>query len=394
MSCFAWLILALALPALAQQPQQAHPQQHVFRDGTGWVNEVTGSLATEKRLQVNRFVGPVRVVAGPGPGSYLLRLRSEEPLEKDARKQFAGFHIAIGRRTGEVVIQTIGPIAFVVRAELIVQIPPPTDAVHVDTFAGKITVQGVVNHLDLQTHGGDIELDEAQLLRAVTMGGSVIVNRRVTDSIIRTGGGEIRIDASVGDLDITSLGGNILLKAIARAQVQSGGGNIEVVHCLGALQIHSAGGNINLGEMDGEVMAETGGGNIRVGVAHGPVIANTALGNIELWKLSQGASAHSGMGRITAEFIGDRSSMKNSELVTSTGDIVVYFGGSAPGTLHALAGSCPSRRIVSEFPELKLTTGLPQYGPRSVAAEGPIHGGGPTIEMRTMVGQIEVRNVR
>ena len=381
------LVLWLTLPALAQQ-------QRFYRDGNGWVQEVSAPLPKEKRIEVTRFVGSVRVVAGADSGSYLLRLRSDEQRENDARKQLSGYRLAVVRRSGVVTIQNAGPINFAIRPELVIQLPPSSETVHVDTLAGKITVQGAVSHLDVQTHGGDIEIDEADLLSAVTMGGSVIVNRRVSDGIIRTGGGDIRIDAAVGDLDITSLGGNILLKAIARAQVQSGGGNIEVIRCTGSLQIRSAGGNINLGQMDGNVAAETGGGNIRIGVAHGLVVANTAQGNIEIWKIEKGAAAHTGMGRITAEFIGGRNSLKNSELMTSMGDIVVYFAGSAAANLRAIAGSCPSRHFVSEFPELKITPGERQYGPHSIVAEGVIHGGGPTVEMRTMVGQIEVRNIR
>jgi DUF4097 and DUF4098 domain-containing protein YvlB len=232
------------------------------------------------------------------------------------------------------------------------------------------------------------------MLRAVTMGGSVIVNHRLKDSYIRTDGGDIRVDASVGDLQIESLGGNIWLKAISMGRVQSGGGNIEVVRCAGELLVRTTGGNINLGEMGGGVVAETGGGSIRVGVAHGTVVASTALGNIELWKLSQGAKAHTGMGKITAEFIADGSAMHTSELVTSMGDIVVYFAGAVPGTLHAVTGKSPTRQIVNEFPELKISKGTTQYGPKSILAEGAIHGGGPEIDLRTMVGQIELRNIR
>jgi hypothetical protein len=386
-----WLLvlLAWALPALAQPAQQ-----RVVRDGNGWMLESTGPLAGGKALQVTRFVGAVQVVAGARSGGYLLRLHSDQAQENEARKEFAGFHLVLGRRSGVNVIQTVGPLDLAVRAELILHLPAGADSVHVDTLAGKVTIQGYVAHLDLQTHGGDIELDNAQLLHAVTMGGSVIVNHTVGDSLIRTGGGEIRINTSVGDLEITSLGGNIWLKTVARAEVESGGGNIEAVHSLGPLQVHSNGGNITLGEMDGDVTAETGGGNIYIGVARGKVEASTALGNIALWKLYQGADAHTGMGRITAEFVGDRGSLKNSNLVTAMGDIVVYFSGSAAGDLHAVTRSCPARHIVSEFPSLKVVKGLAQYGPHSVAVEGAIHGGGPRIEMRTMAGQIELRNAR
>lgn len=388
--CSLSLFFALALPALAE----SHVESRVENDGRGWIQESSGPLGNDKQLQVTHFVGSVRVVVGGPSGSFNLRLHSQEALEKDARKQFATFHLGVGRKSGEILIQTVGPVDLAVRAELTIQLPSGTESVHVDTLAGKITIQGKVNHIDVQTHGGDIELDDAELLRAETMGGSVTVNHRLGDSFIRTGGGDIRVDASVGDLEIVSLGGNIWLKAIARAHVQSGGGNIEVVRCAGALLVRTAGGNINLGEMGGEVNAETGGGSIRIGVARGAVVATTAMGDIELWKLSQGAKAHTGMGRITAEFIGDRNSMRESALVSAMGDVLVYFGGSVPGNLHAVTGASPTRHIVSEFPELKISNGVAQYGPRSIVADGAIHGGGPSIEVQTLTGQIELRNAR
>ena len=384
------VIAAMSFPACAA----VHREQRVLPDGTGWVQESSGPLGSEKLLEVTRVVGSVRVVTGAKAGTYLLRLHSQERLEKDAQRQFSTFHLGVGRAVGSEIIQTAGPIDLALRAELVLQIPAQTQSVHVDTMGGKITISGKVDHLDLQTHGGDIEVDEADTLRAITMGGSVIVNHRLKDSFIRTDGGDIRVDASIGDLQIASLGGNIWLKAIATGRVQSGGGNIEVVRCMGALMVRTAGGNINLGEMGGAVVAETGGGNIRVGVAHGTILASTALGDIELWKLSQGATAHTGMGKITAEFIADHGAMHASELVTSMGDIVVYFAGSATGNIHAVTGKSPRRQIINDFPELKISNGMAQYGPRSIFAEGAIHGGGPEINLRTMVGQIELRNAR
>ena len=102
--------LALALPALAEQ----HEQHVVAR----WQRLDAGEhRPAEQReaLQVTRFVGSVRVVTGAKSGSYLLRLHSQEPLEKDARRQFANFHLGVGRRSGEVLIQTVGPVDLAVR---------------------------------------------------------------------------------------------------------------------------------------------------------------------------------------------------------------------------------------------------------------------------------------
>jgi hypothetical protein len=375
-------LTALALPALAQR--------HTEHDGRGWVEESTGPLSGEKALEVTRFVGSVQVLSGPGAAGWTLRLHSEDPNEQNARRQFSTFHLGVSRKGNATLIQPVGPIDLSLRTELIVRIPG-AEAVHVDAMGGKITVHGKVPRLELLTHAGDIELDDADQLRAVTVGGSVTVNRRLVDSYIRTDGGDIRVDASIGDLEIFSPAGNIWLKAIARGRVQSGGGNIEVVHCVGELLARTKGGNISLGEMDGAVTAESGGGSIRIGVARRTVLVSTAMGDIELWKLWQGASAHTGMGRITAEFVGNGSNMHDSELVTTMGDIVAYFSPSAPATVRAISGASPSKRILSDFADLKMVYGLPDFGPRSVGASGPIHGGGAHVELRTMAGQIELR---
>ena len=59
--------------------------------GAGWKMESTGQLGSEKQLQVTHFVGSVQVVTGGQSAGYVLRLHSDEPLEKDARRQFATF---------------------------------------------------------------------------------------------------------------------------------------------------------------------------------------------------------------------------------------------------------------------------------------------------------------
>jgi len=391
-----WAVLCFAgaLAALVPAALEAQSEARVSKQGSGWTQESVGALAGGRTLQISHFVGSVVVVAGGAEGSYQLRLHSGHADEAAARRQFAGFHLGVGRNGSELLMQPVGRTDVALRAELIVHLHPGIQAVHVDTLAGKITVRGDVEKLDLRTHGGDIELDNAKLLRAMTMGGSVTVNHRVVNSQIRTGGGDIRVDASTGDLLISSLGGNIYLNVIARGQVETEGGNIQVVRSMGTLRVRTAGGNIRLGQMDGDVWAESGGGNIFVGVAHGEVSAKTRMGNIDLWKLYRAAHAQTGMGRITAEFVGDRREANRSQLVTSMGNVVVYFQGGAASTFRGVAANCPSRRIISEFPDVKTVAGLPQYGPHSVAVEGLIHGGGPEIEARTTVGHIELRHAK
>ncbi len=102
------LILALSLPAIAA----VHREQRVVREDQGWVQESSGPLGDEKLLEVTRVVGSVRVTTGAKTGTYLLRLHSQEHLEKDARLQFSTFHVAVGRGPGVEIFKTIGPIEY------------------------------------------------------------------------------------------------------------------------------------------------------------------------------------------------------------------------------------------------------------------------------------------
>ncbi len=378
--------LLVAMPAWAG----SKPAPKVEREGSGWVQETSGPLGNVKLVEVMRFIGSVRVLPGRGKGSYQLRLHSAESDEAAARLQFSSFHFIAGTGGGQDILHPLGNVDIKLRAELLLELPARTEVLHVETLAGKITISGRVHRLELHTHGGDIELDEADELQATTAFGSVQINHRVGNAFIRTDGGDIRVDAAVGDLQIVSMAGSIGLKAITRAHIESGGGNIEILRCLGELALRTAGGNISLGEMGGPVQLESGGGSIRVGVAHGMVSVNSTMGDIELWKLAQGAHVHTGMGRITAEFIAAHGALQPSDLVTAMGDIVIFLGPQTSGTLRAVTGISPTHRVVSDFPELRTTSGLAQFGPRSILLEGPIHGGGADIEARTMVGQIEV----
>jgi hypothetical protein len=381
------LLAGFAVPAAAESARHA---PKVVREGNGWMQESDGALGNVKLVQVMRFIGSVRVLPGRGKGSYLLRLHSAESDEAAARRQFSTFHFIAGSDGNQDILHPLGEVDLKLRAELVLELPAHAEVLHVETLAGKITIQGRVHRLELHTHGGDIEVDDADELQAITSGGSVQVNHRVGNAFIHTDGGDIRVEAAVGDLQIASMAGSIGLKAITRARIESGGGNIEIMRCLGELAVRTAGGNINLGEMGGPVTIESGGGNIRVGVAHGMVAINSTMGDIELWKLAQGVRAHTGMGRITAEFIAVHGALLPSELLTAMGDIVIFFGGDTSGYLRAVTGVSPTHHVISDFPELHISNGLAQYGPHSILMEGSIHGGGPGIEARTMVGQIEV----
>jgi hypothetical protein len=310
------LLVAQAAPAAAAGGKRA---PKVEREGSGWVQETYGPLGDVKQIEVMRFIGSVRVLPVRGKGSYQLRLHSAESDEAAARLQFSSFHFIAGTGGGQDILHPLGNVDIKLRAELLLELPAHTEVLHVETLAGKITVSGRVHRLELHTHGGDIELDEADELQATTAFGSVQVNHRVGNAFIRTDGGDIRVDAGVGDLQIVSMAGSIGLKAITRAHIESGGGNIEILRCLGELALRTAGGNISLGEMGGPVRIESGGGNIRVGVAHGTVAVNSTMGDIELWKLAQGAHVHTGMGRITAEFIAAHGALLPSDLVTAMG---------------------------------------------------------------------------
>ncbi|MGA6986852.1 MAG: hypothetical protein WBZ01_12425, partial [Terriglobales bacterium] len=84
----AGLVTVLASLALGQETR-------VYREGSDWVQEMTGDLGTAKSLRVKLDVGSVRVEGGSQAGiTYVIHRRAYTSSEQQARRQFESYRIS------------------------------------------------------------------------------------------------------------------------------------------------------------------------------------------------------------------------------------------------------------------------------------------------------------
>jgi DUF4097 and DUF4098 domain-containing protein YvlB len=381
------LVLLLAGMAGAQSAR-------VYRDGQSWVEESSGTLPSSRSLRVNTPLGSVKV-EGDGHGlRWTVRKRFFAGSEEEAKREFARFRVDASRNAEGAILEVNDESHTRGRfdAEFELHIPARMEWVRIGSGNGDITVTGVTSRLDLNTRAGDVAVDKVNgAVRALTKGGNLKFGHINGDLLARTGGGNITLGSLQGHrLEAQTLGGNIDLGVIGSGVVQNDGGNVTLQRCTGSLNIGNGGGDITVDEADGPVTVSTHGGNIRVGSSKGPVIARTGGGNIALSKLAHGADARSGMGRIQAEFLASSGAVQ-STLHTGSGDIVVYVKSGVPLTVRATTDIAAGQGIRSDFPEMKVSVENGGWGPKMMFAEGLLNGGGPLLNLRTSIGQIDIR---
>ncbi len=380
--CASVVILAIALPLWAQQSR-------IYRDGNSWVEEITGSLPAARELHVNTDAGSVQVQGNSPRVSYMVRKRSYAPTEALARRQFEQMRVS-AMKTGETDLiegrlgkKNLGRFG----QEFIVQVPRELSLVKVETRGGSLTFTSIAATVVASTGGGLIKLDDLNgPVKIASGGGNVEAGNLGGDLSLTSGAADVRVANVAGQSQVNLGGGRVYIGSTRASTIQTGAGNIQVQKCFGDLHVSSGGGNLYLGDVDGGVVAETDGGSVRIASARGPVRVTTGGGSVELFKLGHGAQVETGAGPITVEFLGNHG-FANSFLHTAAGDVTVCFPASMPVSVHANSEMASGQGIISDFP-LKITTLGGEFSPKAMSAEGALNGGGPTLRVRTTMGQI------
>jgi len=376
----------------------AAQQTSVQKEGSNWVSVVSGSLSGVRNLHIQVEIGAVRVQGGSKQGiNYVIRNRSYEGSEDRARKQLEGYKVSSYVRGDTAFItgewENGHPHKF--NSEITVNVPRDLDLVKIETDGGEISTSGISGRLEAQSGGGGIHLEDiGGAISAETGGGSIDVGNVGSDLTVRTGGGTIHIGSAKGKVVAESGGGSlVLVSGLAGASLQTGGGSIHVDKCTGEVKAETGGGSIDLGEIGGAVSMETGGGTLKVLSASGPIKGETGSGNIELWGVPS-AHVETGSGAITAKFVRGNSGTGSSILETGVGDITVYLVSNVNLTVHASIEAANGQQIVSDFPDIKVSSEGGQWGPKLVSAEGSVNGGGPVLKVRTTMGNIYFRRAQ
>ncbi|MGZ4788526.1 MAG: DUF4097 family beta strand repeat-containing protein [Terriglobales bacterium] len=382
------LALMAVVPALAQNSR-------VYRDGNGWVEEITGSLPATRSLRVTTDIGSIRVNGGSDSDiKFVIRKHSYSSSEESARKAFQQFGVTATRRGDAAIIEGSWEERRGRRfnVEFQLTVPRNLQLVKLSSDGGGINVSGLSGKLEAETGGGEVHLDDVAASLVETGGGTINVGTASGELTLKTGGGNIRVVSTSAKLNAESGGGSVWVGKAAGAEVETGGGSIKVDSCSGSSRVTTGGGTIELGEVNGPVTMETGGGGIHLSSAKGPVRVETGGGSLELWKLYNGVRAETGGGSITAELLG--SPQNPSSMETSAGDLTVYIASDVKLNVQAEIESAFGHKIYSDFPEVKITSEGGEYGPKTYTATGSLNGGGQVLKLDTNMGNIYIRRAK
>jgi len=385
---FAGVVIAAAVLASLAFGQDGR----IYREGSNWVQEVTGTLNGARNLRVKLDTGSVKVQGGSqGNITFVIHRRSYTGSEERARREF---------QTNRIATNVKGDTAWIVAEggsnnrkcsdELIVNVPRNMDLARIETGGGSVSITAITGRAEIETGGGSIRLDDiGSGVKANTGGGTIDVGTAGGDVSLETGGGNIRINSAKGNIKASTGGGSlVVLSGLQGAVLETGGGSIRMEKCSGRVKASTGGGSIDLGEIGGAVEAESGGGNIRLASAKGRVEAQTGGGSIQL----DGATsvrAETGAGGIIVKLVSSSDLRSNSTLETAAGDITVYLANDLPITIRAEIEMANGHKIRSDFGDIHVSGEAGTWpGPRSLTAEGRLNGGGPVLEVRTSSGNI------
>jgi TonB family protein len=414
---------ALVLLAGPAAGRRSRASKQPGGEGRRVVEEKTGTVPTRDglRLRLVADLGNVRILTTQsGQVSYRVRVETDarDPEAQSLVKQYQ-----VTARSSPAGVQLTGEVPSPDAASrLIVNIEvnvPRKYSLDVLTQGGNIETQDIEGHVSLVTSGGNITagrigsegpaarpaaassgpqarletagghitvLDVNGDLRATTAGGHISTANVQGDAVLRTGGGHIRAGTIHGN-----------------AQLDTGGGNISVQRASAKVVASTGGGQIDFGEAAGSIRARTGGGGIRVLRVAGPMQLETGGGSIFLTKVQGAVRASTGAGTITAWFNPEEEkpgstekllvrAFRASQLESGQGDIVVYLPRELPITIEAIIEMSTDHRIEAD-PSLpiKLSYLTSSGGARGVRGECALNGGGETLRLKTVAGNIRLR---
>ncbi|MBZ5635540.1 MAG: hypothetical protein LAO55_20640 [Acidobacteriia bacterium] len=360
------LVLATAVVAAAQEAP-------VVREGAYWVGSIGDSFPIGAQpLQVNtRGNVTVRRAAGDQV-TYRVRQQVRAANEDQARTLLGGGAKQLSSQRGRVVLDLQPISARIVKTDIEIGVPAQVSTVIVQNDLGGINVADFDGAVQLSTGGGDIQLGK--------IGGTVQCY---------SGAGEVIIERAGGAINCTTVGGNMAVRDAGGpvALANQMGGNIRVDKAAGDVRAHSAQGMIEVGQAGGAVFADTRGGFIQVGSARG-VQAESAAGTVRV-KNDAGPMTLAAMaGNILAELLSG-TRMQDSSLVAGSGDITVLIPSNLAVSVMARNSTGGTPRIVSDFPEIRVTPA--KFFQAPMMGQGAINGGGPVLNLNTSSGVIYLR---
>jgi len=267
--------------------------------------------------------------------------------------------------------------------------------VNVETKGGSISIGAVDNgDCTAETSGGSIDVgDVSGTLDVHTAGGSISLGNIGGTTSAKTSGGSISVESSGDNLTADTAGGSISIgKVNGTVDVRTAGGSLTIGPASGDVDANTSGGSIRIEDSGGSVTAKTSGGSIEVAGSDGPVTVNTSGGSIGISDAHGFVEARTSGGSIEAEMIASRGADTHCLLKSSGGDLTLWIPEDLDATfdveLKLTGWSDRDYDIEADFP-LKI-----KRSDERITCEGDINGGGSSIRMYTVNGDIKIKKIR
>ena len=386
----AWIVAPARISAVRAQapaPSTARPSL----DMTGSVPAHDGG-----HLRLTTDLGSVAIHTHDGASvDYSVHLETD-PATKDAARVLKSYQMraqVVDNSDVSLKGGTRGPMP-TGRLWVTVDLTVPRNySLDVSTGGGNISADNLSGRQTLLTRGGNIatgDIAGGAHLTAVA-GGHITVKNVTGELIAETGGGHITTGVVGGNAFLHTHGGHIRADSIVgTAHLVTDGGNITLEHAGANLIAETAGGQIQVGEAAALVRAKTDGGGIRVVRSSGPADLQAADGSIYLTRAEGSVKASTATGGITAWFMSPSKEPGHCELQSNNGDIVVYLVRTLPVTIDAEVQKGESHGVIVD-PALPIPVHYDDAGGQRVArATGSLNGGGETLRLRTVGGNIRL----
>ena len=278
------------------------------------------------------------------------------------------------------------------------------------TFEKTLQVNGAVN-LEVLTHSGDVTVRSGSSGSVFIRGKIYVGDRwfggRREDDVhaieqnppIRQNGNSIQIDY-VNYRNI-SVDYEITVPAETTIRSRSGSGDQTVEGTHGNVDVQTGSGDVRLSRLNGEIRLQTGSGNIRAREISGAVRGGTGSGDVEIEEAGSGdVDLHTGSGNVTARgvqggFRGETGSGDVTAEGTQTGTWDIRTGSGnvhvrLPNNAAFDADISTSSGTIDVGEPIEMTV-QGRVGDSHKSIHGKVHGGGPTLHVRTGSGDIHIQ---
>lgn len=277
-----------------------------------------------------------------------------------------------------------------------IDIDGPEGRVAGRTSGGAINVRNATGEVTVRTSGGALNLtDITGPVAGRTSGGAINAERVTGRLLVRTSGGSLNIATIGGNVQAETSGGSVSIEDVqGQVMARTSGGSMNLRAITSDVRAETSGGDIELDDIGGSAEARTSGGDIVGRTLRGPVDVTTSAGDIELDDVQAGVDARTSVGDIEVDMtIENFDADYATRLTTGRGDITITLPANLPASIDALVQtigqSWDRDDILSDFPLSRTTPD--DAGASMLRSTGDINGGGPSIELRTRGGSIEVR---